>query len=207
LYIPEHFREARPEVLHALIRRHALAALVAVTPAGLTANHIPMRISLKNGATLLLGHIARGNPLWREVPDGSQVLAVFRGADHYITPTSYPSKKTTGKAVPTWNYSAVHVHGNIRFIQDRQWLLSLVTALTDEQERNQAEPWHVSDAPADYIEQMLGAIVGIEVEVTRIDGKVKGSQNRAEADRLGAAAILKDQGVSPADILELTPPP
>jgi transcriptional regulator len=207
LYIPEHFRETRPEVLHALIRRHALAALVAMTPAGLTANHIPMLLEVKGGTTCLRGHVARGNPLWRDLRDGSPVLAIFRGADHYISPSSYPSKRETGRAVPTWNYAAVHVHGAIRFIRDTDWLRSFVEALTDEHERKQLDPWHVSDAPADYIELMLHSIVGFEITVTRIDGKVKGSQNRADADRLGAAAALQAAGVSPADILEIAPPP
>lgn len=207
MYIPEHFRETRPEVLHALIRRHPLAALVAVTPAGLTANHIPMQLRAEGGAPHLLGHIARANPLWRELADGSPVLAVFTGAEQYISPSSYPSKKLHGKAVPTWNYTAVHVHGNIRFIHDRQWLMDFVSALTDEHERSQPEPWHVCDAPGDYVEQMLRAIVGLTVEVTRIEGKVKGSQNRTDADRLGAAAALKARGASYEDILEIAPPP
>lgn len=207
MYIPDHFRETRPEVLNALISRHALAALVAMTPAGLTANHIPMQLQVKDGATELLGHIARANPLWRELPDGSPVLAVFTGAEHYISPSSYPSKKATGKAVPTWNYTAVHVHGHIRFIHQREWLLDFVSSLTTEHERSQPEPWQVSDAPGDYIEQMLRAIVGLTIEITRIEGKVKGSQNRADADRLGAAAALAAQGVSGEELLEIAPPP
>jgi transcriptional regulator len=207
LYIPEHFRESRPEVLHALMRRHALAALVAVTPSGLTANHIPMQLEIKSRATYLRGHVARGNPLWRELPDGSTVLAIFRGSDHYVTPSAYPSKKETGRAVPTWNYTAVHAHGSIRFIRDPAWLRSFVESLTDEHERTQLDPWHVSDAPSDYIDLMLHSIVGFEIEVARLDGKVKGSQNRAEADRLGVAAALRTAGMSPADVLEIAPPP
>jgi transcriptional regulator len=135
------------------------------------------------------------------------VLALFRGAEHYISPSSYPSKKLTGKAVPTWNYSAVHVQGSIRFIHDATWLRGFVESLTDEHERTLFHPWHVSDAPPEYIEAMLRAIVGLEIEVTRIDGKVKGSQNRADADRLGTAAALQAAGVSQQDLLELAPAP
>jgi transcriptional regulator len=207
LYIPQHFRENRIEVLQALIHRHPLATLVAVTPDGLTANHIPMLLELKDGSARLRGHIARGNSLWREVPSGAPVLAIFRGAEHYISPSSYPSKKEHGKAVPTWNYSAVHVKGAIRFIEDRTWLRTFVESLTDHQEGERPDRWHVSDAPPDYIESMLRAIVGFEIEVAAIDGKVKGSQNRTDADRLGAAAALRAAGVTPIDLTEIMPPP
>jgi transcriptional regulator len=207
LYIPPHFRETRIEVLQSLIRRHPLATLLAVTPAGLTANHIPMLIEIKESSASLRGHIARGNSLWREVPDGSPVLAVFRGAEHYISPSSYPSKKETGRAVPTWNYSAVHLQGTIRFLQDREWLRTLVEALTDEHERGRPDRWHVSDAPPDYIEAMLQAIVGFEIAVSAIDGKVKGSQNRSVTDRAGAAAVLRSEGVGSLDLAELVVDP
>jgi transcriptional regulator len=207
LYIPAHFRETRIEVLQALIRRHPLATLVAVTPEGLTANHIPMRFEVKDGSAWLRGHIARGNSLWRQVPAGASVLAIFRGAEHYISPAAYPSKKEHGKAVPTWNYSAVHVKGAIRFIEDPAWLRAFVEALTDEHEGGRPDRWHVSDAPIDYIDSMLRAIVGFEIEVSAIDGKVKGSQNRTDADRLGAAAALRAAGVAPEDLVEIMPPP
>jgi len=207
LYIPAHFRESRPEVLQALIRRHPLATLIAMTSDGLTANHIPMLLEMKDGAAWLRGHIARGNSLWREVPAGAQVLAIFTGADHYISPTWYPSKREHGKAVPTWNYSAVHIKGAIRFIEDTAWLRAFVESLTDIHEGDRPDRWHVSDAPADYLESMLRAIVGFEIQVSAIDGKVKGSQNRTTADRLGAAAALRTAGVGPMDLAEIAPDP
>lgn len=207
MYIPAHFRESRIEVLDGLIRRHPLATLVAVTQEGLTANHIPMLLTRKDGSACLRGHIARTNTLWREVPAGAPVLAIFRGAERYISPSFYPSKQEHGKAVPTWNYSAVHVKGAIRFIADIPWLRAFVETLTTLHEGERPEPWHVADAPGEYIEGMLRAIVGFEIEVSAMDGKVKGSQNRTDADRRGAAAALAADGVPPADLAELVPAP
>lgn len=189
------------------MRRHPLATLIAMTPEGLTAHHLPMLSSRDEGSMTLRGHIARGNPLWRQVPPGSPVLAVFRGAEHYISPTLYPSKQEHGRAVPTWNYSAVHVQGAIGFIHHPQWLRSFVESLTEEHEQGRPAPWHVSDAPAGYIEGMLAGIVGIEIVVSAIDGKVKGSQNRSEADRLATAEALRAEGVGPLDVAEIAPEP
>jgi transcriptional regulator len=206
VYVPEHFSETRMDVLQAFIERHAFATLVAVTGEGLTANHLPLTSRLHPDATgKLRGHIARANPLWRELKDGASVLAIFDGAHSYVSPTWYPSKREHGKVVPTWNYATVHVSGNIRFIEDARWLLQLVTSLTDMHETSRAERWQVSDAPGDYIEAMLRAIVGLEIEVTRVVGKFKGSQNRSLADRTGVAAALRAEGRSPEEIAEIAP--
>jgi len=206
MYIPEHFRETRIDVLQTFIKRHALATLVAVTPAGLTANHAPLQLQLRDGeGARLLGHIARANSLWRELPNGAAVLAIFTGAEHYISPSWYPSKKEHGKAVPTWNYATVHVHGNIRFIDDPTWLRNFVASLTDQFEQGRVDRWHITDAPSDYLEGMLRAIVGFEIDVSRIEGKFKGSQNRSMADRAGARAALSAEGMAAAQIGELAP--
>ncbi|HYL03417.1 MAG TPA: FMN-binding negative transcriptional regulator [Steroidobacteraceae bacterium] len=206
MYVPEHFRETRLEVLQAFLERHPLATLVALTPRGLTANHIPLRSQLAGmGAGVLRGHIARANPLWRELEPGAPVLAVFTGAASYVSPSWYPSKQEHGKVVPTWNYAAVHVNGTIRFIEDAAWLRELVGTLTDLHEAASAQRWRVSDAPADYIEGMLRAIVGFEIAVTGVTGKFKGSQNRPAADRVAVAAALRAAGRSPAELAELVP--
>jgi transcriptional regulator len=206
VYVPEHFRETRTEVLQAFIERHPLGTLVATTAEGLTANHIPMRAELQAGGRgVLRGHIARANSLWRELPAGAAVLAIFFGADTYVSPTWYPSKREHGKAVPTWNYATVHLQGSIRFIDDAGWLRTFVEALTDEHEHGRVNRWHVSDAPADYLEGMMRAIVGFEIEVSSIVGKFKGSQNRSLADRAGAVAALRAEGRPPEEIAELVP--
>ena len=206
MYLPEHFRETRVDVLQALIDRHPLGTLVAVTGEGLTANHIPMRAQLAEGGRgRLRGHIARANSLWRELKNDSAVLAIFTGADNYISPTWYPSKQEHGKAVPTWNYATVHLQGTIRFIDDVTWLRDFVTSLTDVHEGGRVNRWHVSDAPADYLEAMLRAIVGFEIEVTGVFGKFKGSQNRSLADRTGTRAGLRADGRTVAELAELVP--
>jgi transcriptional regulator len=208
MYVPEHFRESRTHVLHQFIAQHPLATLVAQTAQGLIANHIPMLwmgSASAQGSGILRGHIARANPLWRVVDGGTSVLAIFSGAQHYVSPSWYPSKRTDGKAVPTWNYAAVHVRGNVRFIEDSGWLRELVEQLTEAHEAGRPERWHVSDAPAGYIDAMLRAIVGFEIEITGIEGKFKGSQNRSLEDRTSVATQLREQGSSPAQLGELVP--
>jgi len=206
VYVPEQFRETRIEVLQAFLEQHPLATLVAMTTQGLTAHHIPLQSQLAaTGGGLLRGHVARANTLWRDLAPDAPVLAVFTGADSYISPNWYPSKREHGKVVPTWNYAAVHVRGNIRFIEDVAWLREFVGALTDAHERGRASPWQVSDAPADYIEGMLRAIVGFEIRISDIVGKFKGGQNRSPADRAAVHAALCVAGRSPAEAAELAP--
>lgn len=206
MYVPEHFRETRLEVLQAFIERHPLATLVAMTADGLTANHIPMLSQLSPGAGgLLRGHIARGNSLWRRLEPRAAVLAIFTGADSYVSPAWYPSKQEHGKVVPTWNYGAVHIGGHIRFIEDASWLRELVGSLTRVHEARRTQPWSVGDAPADYIEAMLRAIVGFEIEISSIAGKIKGSQNRPVADRTAVREALLEAGRRADEIAELVP--
>ncbi len=208
MYVPEYFRETRLEVLQAFLERHPLATLVAMTGEGLTAHHVPLRAQLPAvGGAVLRGHIARANTLWRELQPESEVLAVFTGADSYVSPNWYPSKAEHGKVVPTWNYATVHVRGRIRFIQDAAWLREFVESLTETHERGRPSPWQVRDAPADYIEGMLLAIVGFEIEVSGIVGKFKGSQNRAAADRAAVAAALREAGHSADEVAEIAPAP
>ncbi len=193
MYQPAAFREERIDVMHGLIRDHPLAVLVTNTGGSLEANHLPLLIEpLSSPHGTLRGHVARANPLWRQSHDG-EVLAIFQGPQVYVTPSWYPEKQATGKVVPTWNYVVVHVHGPLIIHDDRDWLRDLVSCLTSQQEAGRPQPWGVADAPADYIERMLGAIVGIEIPVTRLEGKWKVSQNRSESDRAGVVAGLAQQ--------------
>jgi len=206
VYVPEHFREARVELLQEFVQQHPLAVVVAMTADGLNANHIPLQTKLTaDGRGLLRGHIARSNSLWRQVENGAEVLAIFTGADAYISPSWYASKREHGKVVPTWNYATVHIRGTIRFIDDAQWLRDFVGSMTDLHEGGRPDRWHVSDAPADYIDGMLRAIIGFEIEVSSVAGKFKGSQNRSSADRTGVNAALHASGRKTDEIAELAP--
>src|SRR5471030_2633835 len=164
MYLPSHFAKPRTEVLHRLIREHPLAVLVTLDANGLNANHIPFELDPAPAPFgTLRGHVARANPAWREFSKDVEALLVFQGAQHYISPSWYPTKQETGKVVPTYNYIVVHAYGPLRVIDDRVWLRGLVERLTNRHETASAQPWKITDAPADYIEQMLGAIVGIEI--------------------------------------------
>jgi transcriptional regulator len=204
MYLPEQFREERPEVLHEFIARHPLGTLVAVTPEGLSGHHIPMLWSPReNSAGVLRGHMARANPFWKALAPDTPVLVMFMGAHHYITPSWYPAKKQDGKVVPTWNYSVVHAHGTIRFTDDPAQAHSMVSDLTAHQESSRAQPWHVSDAPADYIAQHLKSIVPFEIVVSRLVAKFKASQHRPPEERLAVAQALKEEGMSAAERAEV----
>jgi transcriptional regulator len=189
MYQPAHFVERDADTLLALMKAHPLATLVRAG-AELAADILPLEVERVGETWRVTGHVARGNPLWREA-DGQSVLLLFQGPQAYVSPNWYPSKSQHGKAVPTWNYTMVQVHGTLRATQDPEWLRALVTRLTERHEGGRAAPWHVSDAPPDYIDAMLKAIVGIEIEVTRVEGKFKLSQNRDAADRTGVVLGLE----------------
>ena len=192
MYLPAHFAEHRPEILHRLIRNHPLATL-AWLGATVEADHIPLELVLpeREGLPLRLrGHVARANPLWRDHRAEAAVLAVFQGPELYISPSLYVSKAEHGKVVPTWNYVVVHARGQLLIHDDPQWLHALVSRLTDHHEQPRAQPWAVTDAPADYIAGLTRAIVGIEIVVTELQGKWKVSQNRPAADRASVVAGL-----------------
>jgi transcriptional regulator len=184
MYLPKHFEQNDPAALQALMHEHPLAALVTTAADGLTADHVPLEYDAASNT--LRGHVARANPLWRHA-DGQPVLAIFRGLQAYVTPSWYPSKAATHKVVPTWNYAVVHAQGTLRAVDDAPWLHALVTRLTGTHEAGRSAPWAVSDAPDDFVQQMLRAIVGIEIPAVRLVGKWKITQNRSEADRLGVA--------------------
>lgn len=194
MYLPAHFAETRPEVLHSALRAHPFATLASLGAAGLTADHLPLQLSTgHDGGVRLLGHVARANPLWREAA-GKEVLAIFHGPQAYVTPSWYPTKREHGKAVPTWNYVAVHAHGTLSPVEDRERLRAMLEDLVERHEAGRPDPWRIDDAPADYIEKMIAAIVGIEIRVTRLEGKWKASQNQPAANRAGVVAGLRAQG-------------
>ncbi len=188
MYQPAHFVEHDADALLALMQAHPLATLIR-GGAVLAADILPLEVARTDAGWRITGHVARANPLWREA-DGQPVLLLFQGPQAYVSPNWYPSKALHGKAVPTWNYTMVQVHGTLRAIEDRPWLHALVTRLTDHHEDGRPAPWRVADAPPDYLEAMLKAIVGIEIEVARVEGKFKLSQNRSADDRTGVVLGL-----------------
>ncbi|SDL20069.1 negative transcriptional regulator, PaiB family [Modicisalibacter muralis] len=201
MYLPKQFRETRASALHALIERHPFATLVTQGSDGLDADHLPFVLDADSGEHgRLRGHVARANPLWKSVSDNADVLVVFQGPQAYITPSWYPAKREHGKVVPTWNYGFVHAHGRIRFIEDADWLYRLVDDLTNAHEAGREAPWHVQDAPADYIAKMSRAIVGVEIEITRLVGKWKASQHKPDDERQGIERGLHEEsGLSRRD--------
>ena len=193
MYVPNHFREDRPDVLHKAVRKIGFATLVTHdAEGGLEANHLPMLLQEADGGHVLRGHVARANPVWKS-GDGA-ALAIFLGPHAYVSPSWYPSKAETGKAVPTWNYITVHAKGPIRWIQDADWLRAHVTALSNAHESPRPDPWAVSDAPAGYVDGLLRAIVGFELSIETLEGKYKLSQNRPESDRQGVRDAFTREG-------------
>ncbi len=194
MYIPPSFAERDVAVMQAFIDAHPLGALVSATPSGLFATHLPLGLHRERGAHgMLQGHVARANPHHELAGDGSEVLVLFTGADSYVTPSLYASKAKDGKVVPTWNYVAVHAHGTLRYVREPAALRRHLEQLTARHEASRAEPWSIGDAPSDYIEKQLGAIVGVEIEITRLDGKWKMSQNRPAEDIEG---VIEGLGAS-----------
>ena len=195
MYVPPLHRLDDAAAQHALIAARPFGLLVTNGAGGLIANPAPFLLDMRAGGQgVLRAHLARANPQWREHETSREALVVFQDVDVYVTPSWYATKRETGEVVPTWNYSAVHVYGTLRAIEDRDWLRRLVGDLTDRHEAGRAAPWKVSDAPDEYIERMLRAIVGIEIAITRIEGKAKVSQNRSDADRAGVISGLRAQG-------------
>lgn len=186
MYTPNAFAINDLNELHQQILGTRLAILVTHGEQGLQASHLPLLLNVNDGPHgTLYGHFARANPQWRELQNGAEALVIFAGADAYVSPEFYPSKAEHGKVVPTWNYVAVHAYGTAEVFSDADRLRDLVSALTDRHESGRASPWKVADAPADYIDGMLKAIVGFALPIQRLEGKRKLSQNRNAADIAG----------------------
>lgn len=197
MYLPSHFDEAREEELLRTVAAHPFGALIVNGPNGLDANHVPFLVDEANRSPRrLLAHVARANPLWKEAKDGDEALVIFHADDAYISPNWYPSKHDFHKQVPTWNYRVVHVHGKLYIKDDERFVRGVVARLTriHEGQTGSPRPWKMTDSSPEYIDQMLSAIVGIEIEVTRMVGKWKLSQNKEERDRINAAEELSKRG-------------
>ena len=187
MYCPPAFAESRPEVLAALIRAYPLGLLVTAGADGPVANPVPMQMTADGG---LRAHLARANPQLADLGTGAPVLVVFQGEQSYISPEWYPTKQDSGKVVPTWNYLMVQARGTPRLIADADWLRGQVDALTRQMEEDRPAPWHVADAPENYINAQIRGIVGVEIDITDMRGKWKAGQNKAPADRTGVAKAL-----------------
>jgi transcriptional regulator len=195
MYVPAEFEETQIEVLHELIQQYPLGILLTHGQSGLDANHLPFELDTEVAELgVLHAHVARKNPVWQDVQDGDEVLVVFRAGDAYISPQWYPSKQEHHQQVPTWNYRVIHAHGKVKIRDDERYVRGVVACLTRTHEAMQAEPWKMSDAPKDYIETMLKAIVGIEIEITKIQGKSKLGQNKEHRDIVGVANALSTTG-------------
>ena len=186
MYVPSHFEETDVNVLHGFMRAHPLGAMVTQTAAGLDANHLPFLLHEGPGPCgTLHGHVARANPVWRDSARDAGTLVIFQGAERFISPSWYTTKQETQKVVPTWNYVVVHARGPLRIIDDAVWLRAHLEELTRAHEEMRPAPWHITDAPADYIDKMVTALVGLEIPIATLTGKWKVSQNRPERDRAG----------------------
>lgn len=195
MFVPPPFREDRLLVLHNAIRQARLATLVTFNGEGIEASHVPIILEPTHGPYgTIYGHLSRGNLQLNRVAPTVPVLAIFLGPDAYITPSWYATKGQTGKVVPTWNYVAVHVYGTVEIFDGQDQLLAMVTRLTERHEATRPEPWAVSDAPETYIRAKLGEIVGFKLQIARLEGKWKLSQNRSQDDRLGVIEGLHHEG-------------
>ncbi len=210
MYQPPAFREERVEVLHALIRAHPLATLVVSGRDGIEANHLPLLLTDgDSGRCRLSGHFAKANPLSRalqDAPGSLSALAIFHGPAHYISPSWYPSKKTDGKAVPTWNFAVVHAHGALRPMADTERLRAHLDALSAAQEAGRTEPWSPADAPADFLTRMMKGIIGFDIEVERLEGKFKLGQNHAATNRAGIVrGLIGEEDADAARLADMIP--
>jgi transcriptional regulator len=190
MYLPDHFRVEDVPQMHALMRGRPFATLVSSGAAGLYASHLPTVLKDEGSFGVIECHLARANPHWRELAEGNEALMIFQGPDGYITPNWYATKAETGKVVPTWNYAVVHAYGRPETMPDKDWLRRHVGELTTQQEKTEARPWLLSDAPDGYIDVMTRGIVGFRFAITRLEGKWKMSQNRVPQDRAGVVQGL-----------------
>jgi len=188
MYIPNHFALTDPAEAYRIIEAHPLGVLVTSTSDGLDANHLPFELNAER--SVLTAHVARANPVWQNCGEGIDALVIFRGEESYISPNWYPSKHELHRQVPTWNYQAVHVHGRLVVQDQEKFVRGVVARLTRTHEATEPKPWKMGDSPPDYIDSMLKSIVGLEIRITRLEGKAKLSQNRDNRDRFSAAERL-----------------
>jgi transcriptional regulator len=212
VYLPAHFAQDDAAELRRLIEDHPLGTLVTLGSQGLNANHLPfLLVPGQEAHGSLVGHVARNNAVWQDFSDVHDALVIFEGPSAYISPNWYPTKAETHQHVPTYNYVVVHAYGRLVIHDDQKWVRGLVGRLTKRMEASQPRPWNMGQAPSDYMQAMIESIVGIEIEVSRLSGKWKVSQNRLPVDREGAAAALRESGepeaVAVADLILTTGAP
>jgi len=206
MYVSKHHQLQPGEAIFSLVESHPLGAWVCHAQDGLVANHVPFLLDRTRGPHgTLMGHVARANGVWRQLTSTVPSVVMFQGPQAYITPGWYPGKTAHGKVVPTWNYVVAHAHGIAQVVEDRDWMLDMLHRLTESQERIQTIPWRVGDAPADFIDTMLRAIVGIEIPIDRLEGKLKASQDEELQDRYGTVNGLRsgscDDSFAMADLV------
>lgn len=201
MYCPNSFKENDPERIRALIKAYPLATVITRNGDDLVADHLPLMCETDSfGNQTLIGHVAKGNPIWKTDPS-QEILVIFHGSDAYISPNWYATKSETGKVVPTWNYAVVHIYGTLTAIESSEKMLEIITKLTDIQESNQLVPWRISDAPEDYTRSLLNAIVGIEISMLRVQGKWKTSQNQPVCNQQTVVAGLEKSGAHDAQAM------
>jgi transcriptional regulator len=202
VYINPKQQFADREAIFLVMASHPLGAWVCLGHEGLVANHVPFFLDRSRGPNgTLIGHVSRANTVWRELGPAAPSVVTFQGPQAYITPGWYPGKAAHGMVVPTWNYLVAHAHGVARAIEDREWLLDMFNRLTDVHEAGRTAPWHVGDAPSSFIDKFLRAIVGIEIPIDRLEGKLKASQDEAMPDRLGTVHGLREQSCDEAGLM------
>lgn len=194
MYLPQYHQLHDHDTMWSTMDAHPLGAWVCHCDDGLIANHLPFVLDRSRGPHgTLMGHVSRANPVWRTLTPATPSVVMFSGPQSYISPSWYPSKAEHGEVVPTWNYVVAHAHGVAQVMQDRTWMLDMLERLVNAQESQRATPWHVGDAPGAYIDKMLRAIVGIEIPIDRLEGKLKVSQDEAPQDRVGTVQGLLAQ--------------
>ena len=199
MYVPKHFEESRVDVLHDLIIAHPFSTLVTMSSIDINANHIPLHLIQEAGQYgTLQGHVARANPVWSDLVNDVEALVIFQGPNSYITPSWYPTKQEHGKVVPTWNYVTVHAYGTLRVMDDPTWVKNQLESLTTQQEASFDKPWAISDAPVEFTDKMISAVVGIEILITKLTGKWKVSQNQPALNQAGVVQGLVSLGRSEA---------
>lgn len=194
MYTPRHFINSDFEQICGLIRSHPLGVLVAHSGTGFEVSHIPFILDTEGeSAVRLRAHMPKKNPLYELISDLKNCVVVFQGAQGYVSPSWYKTKQEHGKVVPTWNYDVVHVHGMMSMKTDNDWLLKQLNDITNQSERNRSNSWAVSDAPEQFTERQMTALVGIEIEITDIEGKTKASQNQPIENRKSVLEALENE--------------
>lgn len=207
MYIPECHKQDSIDGIVNVIESYPLGGWVLFDGGELISNHIPFYFDRNKGPFgTLIGHVSRSNDVWKKLEQNSPSIVIFQGPQIYITPNWYPGKKDHGKVVPTWNYHVVHAHGVARAIEDREWILDMLNKLTIQFEASQKNPWRVEDAPSDFIQKLMGAIIGIEIPIERLEGKLKASQDEDMLDRKGTVIGLRNsscsQSIAMADLVD-----